>query len=40
MILTQDTLYTFKKAVSSIAEMGQFLMKVGGVKRKKLSRNK
>ena len=31
VILTQDTLYTFKKAVSSIAEMGQFLMKVIGV---------
>jgi len=33
VILTQDTLYTFKKAVSSIAEMGQFLIKVSAVKR-------
>jgi hypothetical protein len=28
VILSQDSLYIFKKAVSSIAEMGQFIMKV------------
>jgi hypothetical protein len=37
VILTQDTLYTFKKAVSSIAEMGQFLIKVSAVKKTELS---
>jgi hypothetical protein len=34
VILTQDTLYTFKKAVSSIAEMGQFLIKVSARKKR------
>ena len=29
VVLSTDTLYTFKKATSSISEKGQFVMKVG-----------
>jgi hypothetical protein len=31
VVLSPDTLYTFKKGVSSISEKGQFVMKVSRI---------